>query len=139
MPRPWLERVTGVRGPFSLPALYGLVAAGICVLAEVWPGLSLQRQVQALLIAGVWLALAFVRALAALGSRTPPPTAESDPHSPTTLVPELAALVAEGQKLAAIRLVRQTLGCSLVEAKQLVDAAASSSSDPSSDQGEHSS
>lgn len=139
MPRPWLERITGVRGPFSRPALYGAVAADICLVAAVWPGLSLARQVQALLLAGVWLALGFVQALAAIGARMSPPTVEPNPGANPALVRQVAELVALGQKLAAIRVVRETLGCSLVEAQQFVDAAASSASGPTADPEEPSS
>lgn len=119
----WWERLTGVRGPLAVPALYGLVAGGICLVADLWPHLSLARQVHALLLAGIWLAAGFVQTLARLSPRllepAPLPTIPDEDWEPL-----VALLIQRAGKIEAIRWVRAVRQCTLTEAKQFVDAVA---------------
>lgn len=117
----WGERLTGVRGPLTGPAVYGLVAAGICLAAVLLPHQSLTQQVHALLLAGIWLAVGFVQTLARLSPRFPEPSASI---SDEELVPLVQILVPHVGKIGVIRWVRRVRQCTLTEAQQFVDAVA---------------
>ncbi|AUW95281.1 hypothetical protein BXT84_16050 [Sulfobacillus thermotolerans] len=117
----WLERVTGVRGSLAVPALYGILAAAICLVAELWPHLSMAQQVKALLLAGIWLATGFVQTLAWISARVATP-ATSPTISDEELEPLVGLLIQRVGKIEAIRWVKAVRHCTLNEAKQFVDA-----------------
>ncbi len=56
----FVERLVGVKPPFSQAALFEVVAALIFLIALFWPHLSMINLLKGLLIGGIWAVYGFV-------------------------------------------------------------------------------
>ena len=56
----FVERLVGVKPPFSQTALFEEVAALIFLMALFWPHLSMTNLLKGLLIGGIWAVYCFV-------------------------------------------------------------------------------